>query len=103
MIGLGLVPQPGANYIEIADEFYKRYEVLKKDIPADIKMDIALDNTRFVRTSIYEVGETLLIAFLLVVFIIFLFFRDWLIAFRPLVDIPVSLIGAFFIMYIIQI
>jgi multidrug efflux pump len=100
MIGLGLVPQPGANYIEIADEFYKRYEVLKKDIPADIKMDIALDNTRFVRTSIYEVGETLLIAFLLVVFIIFLFFRDWLIAFRPLVDIPVSLIGAFFIMYI---
>ena len=100
MIGLGLVPQPGANYIEIADEFHKRYEVLKKDIPADIKMDIALDNTRFVRTSIYEVGETLLIAFLLVVFIIFLFFRDWLIAFRPLVDIPVSLIGAFFIMYI---
>lgn len=100
MIGLGLVPQPGANYIEIADEFYKRYEILKKDIPADIKLDIALDNTRFVRTSIHEVAETLIIAFLLVVFIIFLFFRDWLIAFRPLVDIPVSLIGAFFIMYV---
>jgi hydrophobe/amphiphile efflux-1 (HAE1) family protein len=100
MIGLGLVPQPGANYIEIADEFYKRYEQLKLDIPADIKMDIALDNTRFVRTSIHEVLETLFIAFLLVVFIIFLFFRDWLIAFRPLVDIPVSLIGAFFIMYL---
>jgi multidrug efflux pump len=100
MIGLGLVPQPGANYIEIADEFYKRYELLKLDIPADIKMDIALDNTRFVRTSIDEVVETLFIAFLLVVLIIFLFFRDWLIAFRPLVDIPVSLIGAFFIMYL---
>jgi multidrug efflux pump len=100
MIGLGLVPQPGANYIEIADEFYRRYELIKKEIPQDIRMDIALDNTRFIRTSITEVTETLLIAFLLVVLIIFLFFRDWLIAFRPLVDIPVSLIGAFFIMYL---
>jgi multidrug efflux pump len=100
MIGLGLVPQPGANYIEIADEFYRRYEAIKKEIPQDIRMDIALDNTRFIRTSITEVTETLLIAFLLVVLIIFLFFRDWLIAFRPLVDIPVSLIGAFFIMYL---
>lgn len=100
MIGLGLVPQPGANYIEIADEFYKRYEQISKEIPGDIKLDVALDNTRFVRTSITEVSETLLIAFILVVLIIFLFFRDWLIAFRPLVDIPVSLIGAFFIMYL---
>ncbi len=100
MIGLGLVPQPGANYIEIADEFYRRYELVKKEIPQDIRMDIALDNTRFIRTSITEVTETLFIAFLLVVLIIFLFFRDWLIAFRPLVDIPVSLIGAFFIMYL---
>jgi hydrophobe/amphiphile efflux-1 (HAE1) family protein len=100
MIGLGLVPQPGANYIEIADEFYRRYDIIKKEVPSDIKLDIALDNTRFVRTSITEVSETLLIAFLLVVLIIFLFFRDWLIAFRPLVDIPVSLIGSFFIMYL---
>ncbi len=100
MIGLGVVPQPGANYVEIADEFYKRYEQIKKDVPKDFKLDIALDNTRFIKTSIKEVEETLLIAFLLVVIIIFLFFRDWLIAFRPLIDIPVSLIGAFFIMYI---
>lgn len=100
MIGLGLVPQPGANYIEIADEFYRRYDLIKKEVPSDIRLDIALDNTRFVRTSITEVSETLLIAFLLVVLIIFLFFRDWLIAFRPLVDIPVSLIGSFFIMYL---
>ena len=100
MIGLALVPQPGSNYIEIADEFYKRYEQLKKEVPADYKLDIALDNTRFVRRSISEVEETLLIAFLLVVLIIYIFFRDWLIAIRPLIDIPVSLIGAFFIMYI---
>jgi hydrophobe/amphiphile efflux-1 (HAE1) family protein len=100
MIGLGVVPQPGSNYIEIADEFYKRFEQLKKEVPADFKLNIALDNTRFVRRSIGEVGETLAIAFLLVIIIIYLFFRDWLIALRPLIDIPVSLIGAFFIMYL---
>ncbi len=100
MIGLAVVPQPGANYIEIADEFYKRYERLKKELPGDFKLNIALDNTRFVRRSVAEVGETLAIAFLLVILIIYLFFRDWLIAIRPLIDIPVSLIGAFFIMYV---
>ncbi|MEI6595518.1 MAG: efflux RND transporter permease subunit [Bacteroidota bacterium] len=100
MIGLGVVPQPGANYIEIADEFYKRFAQIEKEVPKDIHLNIALDNTRFIKTSITEVEETLLIAFLLVVLIIFLFFRDWLIAFRPLIDIPVSLIGAFFIMYL---
>ena len=100
MIGLGIVPQPGSNYIEIADEFYKRFDQLKKDLPKDFKLGIALDNTSFIRRSIGEVEETLLIAFLLVVLIIYLFFRDWLIAIRPLIDIPVSLIGAFFIMYL---
>jgi hydrophobe/amphiphile efflux-1 (HAE1) family protein len=100
MIGCAIVPQPGANYIDIADEFYKRYEQLKKDVPKDIKLDVVLDNTTFVKRSISEVKETLLIAIILVILIIYLFFRDWLIAFRPLIDIPVSLIGAFFIMYI---
>ena len=100
MIALALVPQPGSNYIEIADEFYKRFDKLKKELPKDFRLDIALDNTKFIRNSIKEVEETLLIAFLLVVLIIYLFFRDWLIAIRPLIDIPVSLIGAFFIMYV---
>jgi multidrug efflux pump len=100
MIALALVPQPGSNYVAISDEFYKRYEQIKKDVPADIKLDIALDQTRFIKKSILEVKETLLIAFVLVVLIIYLFFRDWIIAVRPLIDIPVSLIGAFFIMYL---
>lgn len=99
MIGLAVVPQPGANYIDIADEFYKKYEQIKKELPQDYKLDIAMDNTAFIRNSVLEVGETLLIAIVLVVLIIYLFFRDWVIAFRPLIDIPVSLIGAFFIMY----
>ncbi|MEW6469581.1 MAG: efflux RND transporter permease subunit [Bacteroidota bacterium] len=101
MIGLAIVPQPGANYIDISDEFYKRYEQIKKDLPADYKVDIALDNTRFIRKSIQEVQETLIIAIILVIAIIYLFFRDWVIAFRPLIDIPVSLVGAFFVMYLL--
>lgn len=100
MIGLGVVPQPGVNYIAIADEFYKRIEQIEKDLPKDFHLGIALDNTKFVKRSILEVKETLIIAIILVVLIIYLFFRDWIVAFRPLIDIPVSLIGAFFIMYL---
>jgi len=100
MIGLALIPLPGANYVEIADEFYKRYDQLQKEVPEDIKLSIGLDSTKFIKKSITEVEETLLIAFILVVLIIYLFFRDWLIALRPLVDIPVSLVATFFIMYI---
>lgn len=100
MIALAVIPQPGSNYVAISDEFYKRYEAIKKDIPPDLKTDIALDNVVTIKKSISEVEETLLIAFLLVIVIIYLFFRDWLIAVRPLIDIPVSLIAAFFIMYV---
>jgi multidrug efflux pump len=99
-VGLAVVPQPGANYVQIAKDFYVRLAQVKKDLPPDIKLEVALDNTRFINQSIEEVEETLAISFVLVVIIIYLFFRDWLIAFRPLIDIPVSLIGAFFIMYI---
>jgi multidrug efflux pump len=100
MVAVGIVPQPGSNYVEIADAFYQRLEQIKKDLPADIKLDVAIDNTRFIKQSIKEVQETILIAILLVIFIIYVFFRDWIIAIRPLIDIPVSLIGAFFIMYV---
>jgi len=100
MIGLAIVPQPGSNYVSISNDFYKRMEQIKVEVPEDIKLDIALDQTKFIKNSISEVEETLLIAFILVVIIIYLFFRDVLIALRPLIDIPVSLIGAFFIMYL---
>lgn len=100
MIALALVPQPGSNYVSISDEFYKRLDQLKKEMPSDIKLNIALDQTKFIKNSIAEVEETLIISFILVVLIIYFFFRDWLIAIRPLIDIPVSLIAAFFIMYL---
>lgn len=100
MIGLAIVPMPGANYLDISSEFYKKYEALKKDLPKDIKLNIALDNTIFVKKSVLEVAETLGISIVLVIIIIYLFFRDWAIAFRPLIDIPVSLIATFFIMWL---
>ncbi|MFI5252375.1 MAG: efflux RND transporter permease subunit [Bacteroidota bacterium] len=100
MVGVGIVPLPGSNYVEVSDEFYKRLDQIKKDLPPGYKLDVAVDNTRFIRQSVDEVKETILIAIILVILIIYLFFREWIIAFRPLIDIPVSLIGAFFIMYL---
>ncbi|MBL0146783.1 MAG: efflux RND transporter permease subunit [Chitinophagaceae bacterium] len=100
MLAIATIPQPGTNNIAIADELFKRFEAIKKDMPEDIKLEISFDQTKFIRKSISEVKETLIVAFVLVVLIIYLFFRDWIIAIRPLIDIPVSLIGAFFIMYL---
>lgn len=101
MVATALVPQPGANYLDIAKEFYKRYAELKKELPSDIKLDIALDDTVFIKKSVTEVAETLGLSIILVIIIIYLFFRDWSIAFRPLIDIPVSLVATFFIMYLL--
>ena len=95
-----LIPQPGANHIEIADEAYRRIEQLKKDLPEDVSIEMVYDNTRFIRASIFEVEETIYVAFLLVVIIIFLFLRDWRVTLVPVVVIPVSLVGAFFVMYL---
>jgi multidrug efflux pump len=100
MVGLAIIPLPGANYVSISEEFYKRLEQIKKDVPEDISLNVALDQTVFIKRSISEVEETLIISFLLVVLVIYLFFRDAIIAFRPLIDIPVSLLTTFFIMYL---
>ncbi|CAM3533794.1 acriflavin resistance protein [Flavobacterium saliperosum S13] len=100
MVGMAIIPQPGTNYLDIAEKFYEQYDQLKKDLPKDFKLNIAIDNTVFVKKAVLEVAETLLLSIILVVLIIYVFFRDWAIAFRPLIDIPVSLIATFFIMYL---
>jgi len=100
MVGVALIPLPGANYLEISKEFDKRFTQLQKDIPKDIKLNISLDNSKFIKTSVTEVAETIILSLILVIIIIYLFFRDWAIAVRPLIDIPVSLVFTFFIMYI---
>jgi multidrug efflux pump len=100
MVSNAVIPQPGSNHIEIVDEVYKRLEYIKKDLPEDIKVKIAFDNTRFIRNSIKEVKNTIYIAFILVVIIIYFFLRSWRATLIPILVIPVSLIGSFFIMYL---
>jgi hydrophobe/amphiphile efflux-1 (HAE1) family protein len=100
MIGLAITPQPGTNYLEIANLVNERYDQILKELPKDIELSLGIDNTVFIKNSVIEVAETILISLILVIIIIYLFFRDWSIAFRPLIDIPVSLIATFFIMYI---
>ncbi len=99
-VGLAIIPQPGANNIEIANEFNKRLDQIKKANKADIEFNVLIDNTVNIRKSLEEVKETMIISFSLVVLVIFFFFRNWLIALRPLIDIPISLVSTFFIMYI---
>ena len=98
-VGIVIIPQPGANNIQIANDFNKKLEGIKKTNKTDIEMNVLLDNTTNIRKSLKEVEETLIISFTLVVLVIFFFFRDWLIAIRPLIDIPISLVATFFIMY----
>ena len=100
MIGIVVIPQPGANHIDIADEVYKRMEMMKKDLPEDVTYQYSFDNTKFIRASIDEVKSTVYEAFVLVIIIIFLFLRDWRVTLVPCIVIPVSLIGAFFVMYL---
>ena len=99
LVAVAIVPLPGANYLDISKEFYKKFDKLKKDLPKDIKLNIVIDDTVFVKKSVTEVAETILLSLILVILIIYMFFRDWAIAFRPLIDIPVSLIATFFIMW----
>lgn len=102
-VGIAIVPQPGANYINISNEFNKRLnEVKKSQLGGDIIFTTLIDNTNNVRKSLTEVKQTLAIALALVILVIFMFFRSWMIALRPLIDIPISLISTFFIMYLFK-
>jgi len=100
MVGNAIVPQPNSNHIEIADEFYRRLELIKKDLPEDIKIGIGFDTTDFIRDSIQEVEQTIYIAFFMVILVIFTFLRDWRSTIIPVTVIPIALIGSFFVMYI---
>ncbi len=100
MVSCVIIPQPGANHIEIADEVRNRMDQMKKDLPDDVILDVAFDNTMFIRASISEVQNTVIIAFILVVLIIFAFLRNWRVTLIPAVVIPISLIGIFFVMYL---
>ena len=100
MVGVAVTPQPGANHINIANAVYERMRIMEKDLPEDVKYEYGFDNTKYIRASINEVKSTLFEAFLLVILIIFLFLRDWRVTLIPCLVIPVSIIGSFFVMYL---
>ncbi|MDP2113845.1 MAG: efflux RND transporter permease subunit, partial [Bacteroidota bacterium] len=100
MVATVIIPQPGANHIEIVDAVKQRLDFIKKDLPDDVEIDIGFDNTQYIRSSIDEVKTTIYLAFFLVVVIIFVFLRDWRTTIIPILVIPVSLVGSFFIMYV---
>ena len=94
-VALAFIPQPGSNQIAIVDEIHKRLERIQKDLPTGLSLEEVFDTTQFVRKALVEVGETILIAFLLVVVVIFAFLRDWRTTLIPVISIPVSLVGVF--------
>ena len=99
MVIVVLRPQPGSNNLEISEEFYTRLEAIRKNLPADIETQISFDNTEYIADSIDEVEQTIYVAFALVALIIFLFLRDWRTTFIPIITVPISLVGSFFLMY----
>lgn len=99
MVGIALQPQPGSNYIEIVDAAFARLELIKKDLPEDIQLDVALDKTESIRKAISEVKSTILLAFVLVLMVIFFFLRNWRTTLIPIILIPIALIGSFSVLY----
>lgn len=95
---IGVIPQNDANNIAITDEFYIRMEQLRKEIPPGFEVEVGFDFTKFEREAVKEVKQTMILALILVVLIIFFFLRDWRSTIVPFVAIPVSIIGAFIIM-----
>lgn len=100
MIGIALQPQPGSNFIDIVDEAFRRIEIIKKDLPADIVLDVAMNKTHTIRKAIAEVEETIFLAFLLVLGVIFIFLRNWRTTLIPIILIPISLTGTFAVLYL---
>lgn len=101
MVGIVVIPQPGSNQLAIAEEFYSRLERIERDLPPDVVLATGFDTTEYIKASIFEVQQTIFIAFGLVILIIFLFLRDWRTTLIPIIVIPIALIGAFFIMYLV--
>ncbi len=99
MVGIALQPQPGSNYIDIVDEAFRRIDIMKKELPEDIQLDVALDRTISIRKAISEVKFTIILAFILVLMVIFFFLRNWRTTLIPIVLIPIALIGSFGALY----
>jgi len=95
---LGIYQLPGANALDVAAKSRATMEALSKNFPQGLEYHIPFDTTLFVVASINEVYETLIIAVVLVVAVIFIFLQDWRTTIVPCAAIPVALIGTFAVM-----
>ena len=95
---LAVYQLPGANALDLSERVQAKMDELEKSFPQGLTYEVPLNTTDFVRASIHEVVETLLIAVLLVFITIFVFLQDWRATLIPAVTIPVSLIGTFAVM-----
>jgi len=89
---------PGANALATAESVRAEMERLKARFPAGVEYKIVYDTTIFVDESIHEVYKTLFEAFILVFIVVLVFLQDWRATLLPMIDVPVSLIGTFFVM-----
>jgi hydrophobe/amphiphile efflux-1 (HAE1) family protein len=100
-VGLGIVKQSEANALEVAERVKAEVARITPNLPADIQVSIAYDSSTFVRRAVNEVGETIFIAFALVLFIMLAFLRNFRATLIPMIAVPVSLIGTFLILNIL--
>ena len=97
-VAIAVFQRPGSNALATAQDIRKTMADASKRFPQGLKYNIVYDPTQFIQQSVDAVMETILEAILLVVLVVVLFLQTWRAAIIPLVAIPVSLIGTFFLM-----
>ncbi len=100
-VAIGIFAAPGSNAIQISDEVRAAMGDLKAAMPEGVDYQIVYDPTQFVRASIHSVVETLFEAIALVVLVVILFLQTWRASIIPLVAVPVSIVGAFAVLYLL--
>jgi multidrug efflux pump len=99
-ISLVIFRQPGANIIETVDRVLAMLPEFQADIPAGIKLSLAMDRTTTIRASVHDVEVALCVSTLLVILVVFVFLRSVRTTFIPSIAVPVSLVGTFGVMYL---
>ena len=92
---IAVFQSPGSNALAVANGVKKTMAELKQRFPPDLDYAIGLDTTRSVTEGIKEITQTLLIAIVLVIFVVFIFLQNWRATLIPMIAVPVSLIGTF--------
>ena len=99
-VGIGIYARSGASTVELSKDIKKKIEEVNKNLPGDLNLEIAFNRATYISEAIYEVYKTLIIAFILVVVIIYLFLGNLKAVIVPAIALPVSLIATFLGIYL---